>query len=330
MTRNSHRCFVVVLIFLSLLLTGSSLWIGITILINLLKKTQIVIPLAVGQIDVPSGSSLKHYYSFTSEKELIYRIPWSDEYKKNTTNKDGLVDRFDYETAKPARSFRIISLGDSFTQGIMVETEESYPERLEEFLRYEDFPWTRQVEVLNFGVGGYDIEYSVNKLRVQGIKYNPDLLIWLVKFDDFFLINEKMIQARGSFQEELESAGIQLENGKLANFYGVIDRVGELYARSYNAKSLLNYQINKLAKVRTFYHKKILFLYFENEHPLIIDILNSLRKNDENIAVLALPSDISRFPDGHPNANGYEKIANVLVPNVSAVIRHHDDMITLP
>jgi hypothetical protein len=326
MTRNSHRCFVMVSIFLSLLLMGLSLWIGMTILVNLLQKKQVVIPMVDGLIEVPSDHSLKHFYSFTSEKELIYRIPWLGEDKKNITNKDGLVDRFNYETAKPARSFRIIALGDSFTQGIMVETAESYPERLEELLQYEHFPWTRQVEVLNFGVGGYDIEYSVNKLRVQGIKYSPDLLIWLVKFDDFFLINEKMIQARGSFQEELESAGIRLENGKLANFYGVIDRVGELYARSFNTKSLLQYQINNLANVRTFYQKKILLLYFDDEHPLIIDILNSLKEKDENIALLAIPSDVPRFPDGHPNANGYEQIAKVLHPRISAIIRQQDDM----
>ena len=74
--------------------------------------------------------------------------------------------------AKPAGTFRIVVLGDSITFGHYLREETTFPRLLEGQLRASG----RATEVLNFGVGGYDVLQEVSLLASRP-EYHPTLVV---------------------------------------------------------------------------------------------------------------------------------------------------------
>lgn len=68
---------------------------------------------------------------------------------------------------------RIATIGDSFTFGMGVNLEETYPKKLERLLNDESF----RFEVINFGVVGYDMWQHYEILNRRALAYQPDLVI---------------------------------------------------------------------------------------------------------------------------------------------------------
>jgi len=68
---------------------------------------------------------------------------------------------------------RVIVLGDSITFGNNLELEDTFPFQLQQRLVSHG----RNVEVLNFGVGGYDTLQEVALLEIRGLKYHPNLVV---------------------------------------------------------------------------------------------------------------------------------------------------------
>jgi hypothetical protein len=69
-------------------------------------------------------------------------------------NSHGLRDE-EFSLAKPADRFRILALGDSFTYGHGVRSEETYVKQLEAMLNHKLGNRGIRYEVLNAGVPGY-------------------------------------------------------------------------------------------------------------------------------------------------------------------------------
>jgi len=69
--------------------------------------------------------------------------------------------------------FRAIAIGDSITYGNKLPVELTYPHQLDELLNHLGY----RNEVLNFGVGGYDILQAVSLFESRGLIYKPDLVI---------------------------------------------------------------------------------------------------------------------------------------------------------
>jgi len=68
---------------------------------------------------------------------------------------------------------RVIVLGDSITFGNSLALEDTFPFQLQQRLVSQ----RRNVEVLNFGVGGYDTLQEVALLEIRGLKYHPNLVV---------------------------------------------------------------------------------------------------------------------------------------------------------
>ncbi len=96
-------------------------------------------------------------------------------------NSHGFRD-YEYPTDKPNNTFRIITLGDSYTFGQGVELNETYPKILERLLNERNDGL--KYEVLNFGVGGYNVAEKVEVLSYKAIKFDPDLVIFQYLDDD--------------------------------------------------------------------------------------------------------------------------------------------------
>jgi lysophospholipase L1-like esterase len=68
---------------------------------------------------------------------------------------------------------RVIVLGDSIAFGNNLPLEDTFSFQLQQRLVSQG----RDLEILNFGVGGYDTLQEVSSLEVRGLKYHPDLVV---------------------------------------------------------------------------------------------------------------------------------------------------------
>ena len=119
-----------------------------------------VVPSHVGMFDSELGWTLRPNVRASNEV-LGYPVLYE-------TNSQGLRDEeHPYERTKG--KFRIVLLGDSRTFGFGVNIEDHFSKLLE-----KDLPG---VEVVNLGVSGYGVDQMLLRLKKDGLKYSPDLVV---------------------------------------------------------------------------------------------------------------------------------------------------------
>jgi len=87
----------------------------------------------------------------------------------------GLRAARDVATTPAPGTFRILVLGDSYTEGLQVEAP--WPRRLERRLNRDASPVLRY-EVLNAAVAGWSVDNALLYLRDEGWRYRPDLVLY--------------------------------------------------------------------------------------------------------------------------------------------------------
>jgi len=92
---------------------------------------------------------------------------------KFVTNNKGFRNTKDFTYAKPANTIRVLSLGDSHTQGYEVRQDFTFSAVLERFLNKHSI----KAEVINSGVSGFSTAEELVFLENEGIKYNPDVVV---------------------------------------------------------------------------------------------------------------------------------------------------------
>jgi len=92
---------------------------------------------------------------------------------KFTTNNKGFRNYVDYDYAKPANVVRIISLGDSHTQGYEVRQDYTYSAVAERYLERSGY----DAQVLNSGVSGFSTAEALVFLENEGVRYDPDVVM---------------------------------------------------------------------------------------------------------------------------------------------------------
>jgi lysophospholipase L1-like esterase len=86
---------------------------------------------------------------------------------------------------KPAGTYRILGIGDSFTIGYGVEDEDTFLNRLQ--LQLNASPAAKQrYQVLNAGVGGYNTRDEVMYLEHRWLSLNPDLVLIVFYINDAY------------------------------------------------------------------------------------------------------------------------------------------------
>lgn len=81
------------------------------------------------------------------------------------SNSQGIRADGDYSTRPPSSVLRIATFGDSFTHGDDVGGEDTWQSQLEGM--------DPQIEVLNFGVGGYGTDQALLRYQHEGIGFHP-------------------------------------------------------------------------------------------------------------------------------------------------------------
>jgi hypothetical protein len=119
--------------------------------------------------------------------DVVYQVKphlegtWRDEPLR--TNRFGMRGP-EVERKKPARTFRIVGLGDSHMFGSGVAQDETYTWLLERRLNERATDGWR-FEVLNFGAPGYSTVMEVATLEHRALAFDPDLVLMHFIGNDF-------------------------------------------------------------------------------------------------------------------------------------------------
>ena len=104
-------------------------------------------------------------------RKLTYR--WEG-YSRSSFNSHGMRDR-ELSKSKAPGVVRVAMLGDSLTEALQVNRNESFPYLFEQKLNTgTEKP---KFEVLNFGVGSYYLPQKYLRLKHLALDFNPDLVI---------------------------------------------------------------------------------------------------------------------------------------------------------
>lgn len=104
-------------------------------------------------------------------------------------NNEGLKD-VNFTTVK--KGYRIMVLGDSFTEGSGASNDSSYPQQLADLVRDS---LSAEDDVWNCGVGGSDLFFEYVLFRDKLLKYKPDMAILTINNTDIF-----ETEIRGGFE----------------------------------------------------------------------------------------------------------------------------------
>ncbi|MTI31681.1 hypothetical protein E1171_12755 [Cytophagales bacterium RKSG123] len=113
------------------------------------------------------------------------------------TNNKGFRNNYDVTYDPPINTLRVISIGDSHTQGYEVNQEETFSFICEQRLN----KFGLKAQVLNAGVSGFSTAEELAFLENEGIKYKPDYVIL-----GFY---------QNDFEDNIKSGLFKLENGSL-------------------------------------------------------------------------------------------------------------------
>lgn len=107
----------------------------------------------------------------------------------------------EHDVAKPSGTFRIAVLGDSFSEARQVAQEDTFWSLLGRNLE-RGCPGLKgkKVEVLNFGVGGYGTSEALLTLRMDALRFSPDLVLLAFFPGNDLRENSKKLGARENWR----------------------------------------------------------------------------------------------------------------------------------
>jgi hypothetical protein len=123
----------------------------------------------------PGGSSI--------HREWIDANPRFPEPYTHTYNRQGWIEAYDVEQKKPADTWRIFYVGDSFVEGT-VPMHASLPSRVEQTLNRHSPGGGPRFEVINTGTTSYSPLIHYVLIRYVLLKYEPDLIVVVVDMTD--------------------------------------------------------------------------------------------------------------------------------------------------
>jgi hypothetical protein len=88
----------------------------------------------------------------------------------------GLRDR-EHSVVKPAGTYRIAVLGDSYAEAMQVDMDRAFWALLPKKLEACQFAGGRKIEAVNFGVSGYGTGHELLMLQSRVWQYSPDMVL---------------------------------------------------------------------------------------------------------------------------------------------------------
>jgi len=272
-------------------------------------------PIWIKLYNFGNSSTFKYYYEPKPGQRIGPNTPFGASYTAHySVNFDSLYSLTNYQVNKPEKTFRIVTLGNSFTAGLYVNTGRDWPSDLEHLLT-ESLKCTNinKFEVINLGVEGYDAAYEAERFKIRGEKYNPDLVLWF--HTEFKKITELTMPIYFANLVKARHTRELAQQFKNKNYYVEWDSGKEQVANELGDVKIFKYQIGQITKMGVLYKGKIGFvldpvsisndaksalktLVAKRGNAFIIDSLRNFYKED------------GVFPrDPHPNEKGDKMIA---------------------
>ena len=143
----------------------------------------------VGLLGVEGGLRLLHMDSplvWEPDRQLGWRgIPgarryWTEEGNSLIQiNSQGYRDH-ERQLTKPPGTFRVAVFGDSVTEAVQVNVEQTFCSLLEQRVPSAN----PRIEILNFGISGYSPIQELLLFQREGPRYRPDLILWVLFLDN--------------------------------------------------------------------------------------------------------------------------------------------------
>lgn len=287
--------------------------------------------------DLVFTDTTNYYYEPKENHDQKDQRDWLSEKPLYHFNKDTFKDRFDYPINKELGVYRIIALGDSNTEGKFIDTDKSFPEQLEDLLNAQSCQQINKFEVINLGVSGYDLQYSLERYKKRGVKYEPDLVLWYISGPSFHKILDKIYPKTIEYRKEMELSGELKQQEKKGDFYPFETKAQKEFNLLYSTEQRNNYQKAVLKKFVEIYSGKLIFLTvgkldptkFPPELAMNLDqdyknILKDFTKSNPQVYfhddLPTLENYNQRLIDLHPNAEGYRLFAE----SIFNYLKDHD------
>ena len=258
----------------------------------------------------------KYHSYIDSRKEFSFEIK---------SNNEGLRD-IDHSVEKPKDEFRIICIGNSFTEGIGTPQDSTWPKLLEDRLRLAS---KKKVAVFNVGIAGSDPFSGYMLFEKRMLKYNPDIVLIAISSSDF-----NFYRFRGGF-ERFTPDGYHFREGPwweklyavsyICRFitddmmhYKYFFTPEEYKNDSVKAMNDINDCIHRFYKLSLKHNFTFAVVYFDDGDYKLDPVLNSL-KQEKIIPVIDLVEYNRKIEkltfdgrkayywqlDGHCNSRGY-------------------------
>ena len=220
-------------------------------------------------------------YRDTYEADEKKALQWQYDTKR-THNSLGFRD-YEYSVEKPKGVFRIFVLGDSYSYGQGLEMTETYSKVLEKTLN-DKYP-SKHFEVINSSFLGLDTEKEFQRLKNEGIRLSPDMVILGYCLNDPSH-NSGITQWRE--EEEKEKIKILFNNKRLleiSDLYWFLKmKVDELLSTRIFTRSFLKLYDKNSQGWKDFENSfnKICILTKEKDIPLLVVIFPYFYQLNEN------------------------------------------------
>lgn len=274
-----------------------------------------VSPLSKIGLVFPSNSDFQFYSTLKPSTTFEDRGPWKGaESIIYTFNSDGLNERYNYLESKPENVYRIITLGDSYAFGQFIATKDNWSEKLEDKLNNNKIcTKINKFEVINLGMRGFDVPYIVKRFKDFGLKYDPDLIVWLESGSGITRYNE--LEQPYGIECEKRVGKETAKADSAATYYPcwaeAEKKVLEGKTQS-EIEKLFTPWFTQFYKLRG--DTPVIFAAFSNMNPNDKQIMRDRIKRRNNAFVmdniLNLKTNGGIFPDGHPNLKGQTIMSN--------------------
>lgn len=262
----------------------------------------------------------KYFFEPKANTDIVWNPEWLQEPVTNHINRDTIHDDREFSFIKTVNTYRIITIGDSFTFGQFVKTPENYSSQLETMLNASvHCPNISKFEVLNLGVMGYDVTYSMERIKRRGLKYNPDLIIYLINAWNITSLNEQRIP----LQEFFNTKGIPTFDIHNKEVNPAVVLAMEAVQNTFGMKHIFDTHASAIASLRMIYHGPILIVsrpFEQTLHSYITDLAQDHTLFYDNVLADILDRPDALLPDRHPNAHGHTLVAQKIQQAIHARI----------
>jgi hypothetical protein len=270
-----------------------------------------------------SEGYLKHYYEIKNTKKKPPTPSWRTEPADIRIDEDTLNTFSVHPIPKPSGTFRILTLGDSWTFGSNVDTKDNYSEALARSLNKMCSASGTVFDVVNLGVPGYDLQYSLERLRRRGVKYEPDLVLWLLHVNDFDEIAEYQLEYADRKAKALNLSPDEMR--KLDPVALNMESQEQLKVDMGGKDAVLRYQEEALEDLPGIYQGRLAFATLPRTRiglqPHHLAVLEEYVTAHPTTDIIELPTELGGDdlqPDYHPNAHGHELIARGMLATLKA------------